>query len=195
MTYTETLDPINGHTIELIAMDDTDGLNPREYDNLGVMAAYHRRYDLGDSTDEVDTLRSAMDNARRLRFDVIARYCRIRFGSTVCIPLGLIDHSGLSMYVGGGAHVMDPGGWDSGTIGFIFDTAATRAMCWGETTPTQEQVREGLISEVQEYDRWLTGDAWGYRICDANGNEVEEVWGFLGHEYAEQEARAAVPTV
>lgn len=194
--YTETLDPINGYTIELIAMDDTVGLDPRDYDNLGVMAAYHRRYLLGDATSEVDDLQAAMDAyPRRMSFELIARYCRIAFGSTVCLPLGLLDHSGISMYVGGGAHIMDPGGWDSGTVGFIFDTAETRRDCWGDTVPTEEQVREALVAEVREYDAWLTGDVWGYRICDRDGNEVESVWGFLGSDYAAQEARAAVPAV
>lgn len=190
MSYTETLEPLRGYTVELVAMIDPE--DPRkDYEHLGVMACFHRRYDLGDTdADEVSTLRGAMDDARRpLRFAVIERYCRIKFGSTVVIPLGLIDHSGISMYAGGGAHWQDGGGWDSGTVGFIFDTAATRERCG--TDP--EHVAAALMAEINEYDQYLTGDVWGARVLDEAGNIVEDLWGLYGSEYAQETAYSLVP--
>jgi hypothetical protein len=197
MTYTETLEPVRGYTIELVAdYNSYDECNPRQFDNVGVMECPNRRhYMLGDRTTEGDQLATAIDAAQhRVRFDVIERYCRIAFGSTVVLPLGLIDHSGISMYVGGGAHPHDPGGWDSGTVGFLFDTERTRTEAG--LTPewlVDRDMREILTSEVTEYDKYLTGDVWGVIIKDAGGNVVDSCYGLLGEDYAREYARELLP--
>ena len=99
------------------------------------------------------------------------------------LPLGLLDHSGITMYVGGGSHWIDSQGWDSGTVGFIYDTKKGREECG--TDP--EHVEACLRGEVQTYDDALTGNVRGYVVEDAEGEHVDSCWGFYGYDYAVEE--------
>ena len=54
-----------------------------------------------------------------------------------------------------------------------------------------DDIEEVLRTEVEQYDLYLTGQVYGYEIEDADGDEEESCWGFLGEEYAEQSARDA----
>jgi hypothetical protein len=74
----------------------------------------------------------------------------------------------------------------------IFDTPESRE----ETGVELDDIEQALRSEVAEYDKYLTGDVWGIRITrenvDGDVDELESVWGFLGRESAEAEARASL---
>ena len=200
----------NGYTITM--RQDTDGddhADPRQADNLGVMLCQHRDYTLGDEShakylsnkDSFADAKRAFDYYADREYDrgglrAFVLYLKTYLGATVVLPLGLIDHSGISMYVGGGAHPMDPGGWDSGTVGFIFDTAASREMtgCTPEIGFDAEAVTKTLRAEVKEYDKYLTGDVWGHEITDPDGDDVEDAscWGILGYDDAVELAKNSV---
>lgn len=192
----------NGKTCIIEYDTEPDLFNPRDGDELGIMLANgHRRYTLGDEamkgggtcayarmkTGEYEEAEAALTHfAERGKIRLFPRWCRIVLGSTVVLPLGLIDHSGISMYVGSGAHAQDPGGWDSGLVGFIFDTAATREQIG---TPP-ESVERCLRQEVEIYDQYLTGQVYAYTIEDEDGNIVGGCGGFLGSlDYVRQSAR------
>lgn len=126
-------------------------------------------------------------------------YLREQRGATVVLPLGLIDHSGISMYVGAGAHRHDPGGCDSGQVGVIFDTPETRKQCGMEDTPPDE-IERALRAEVNAYDRFLRGEVYCFTITDPGGEHVDSCCGFLGdlayvrsraNDAADHAARAA----
>jgi hypothetical protein len=115
---------------------------------------------------------------------------KIKYQARVILPVGMIDHSGVSYYIGGGAHWCDPGGWDSGTCGFILTTPERIAERWGEDPVTDEVLEQALTSEIEEYDRWARGDCYGFIINGPDGNEIDDsCWGFIGYEYALSEAR------
>ncbi len=120
----------------------------------------------------------------------VESHLRDRYGATVVLPLGMIDHSGISFYVGAGAHAMDPGGWDSGQVGWIMDTPAGREECG---TPP-ELIEEVLRDEVAAPDQRARGDVYGYVIRDVNGDEVESCSGIYGYDDAVEEAKAASPS-
>lgn len=188
----------NGKRVSIYFDPEPEHANPREYDgNLGIMLANgHRNYTLGDEdqlrgkkAEDYDTAANALSEfADRGKVRLFPRWAEIYLGSTVVLPLGLIDHSGISMYVGGGAHPADPGGWDSGLVGFIFDTPATHEENGSEWTP--EELTEALRAEVHVYNEVLTGQVFGYVVEDDEG-EVDSCWGFVGDDYCEQEARDA----
>lgn len=206
MTYVTHEETLGCYRLQVVADESNDGhADPRDGINVGVMMANgHRRYTLGDEPhlkhcsvevrDAYNLAERAMSEARNLV--QLMRYLRIFVGATVVLPLGLIDHSGISMYVGAGAHVMDPGGWDSGLVGVIFDIPATLA----ETGCPPERVEEALRAEVKAYDQYLTGDVWGYVVervdtCshgDVHADTVDSCWGFLGDEGAIEEGRRAL---
>jgi hypothetical protein len=168
---------------------DPEPSSPRDWDNLGTMVTWHRRYELGDVrwTDY-----GAQIEGRQLTDPNVAlRYLRLIHGAEI-VMLGLIDHSGISMYVGGGPAVGDSQGWDSGTVGFIYVTRETIVREHGADTPeSRENARACLVSEVETYDQYLRGDVYGYTVEDEAGNVLDSCWGFYGAEYAMDEARAA----
>lgn len=127
-------------------------------------------------------------------YDNVFEWARDVRGARVVLKLGLIDHSGISMYVGGGAHPSDSGGWDSGTVGIIFDTPEAVKEHMGEEpfVATDEQITESLKAEVEEYDKYLRGELYGYVIEDADGDHIDSCWGFLGDEYFQEALKEAV---
>jgi len=139
--------------------------SPREWDNLGTMICFHRRYNLGDkhslSVEEAKALAS--------REDVIS------------LPLYLYDHSGITMNTTG-FHCP----WDSGQVGFIYVTKEKVRKEFGKKAISKKllsKVLDILRGEVETYDQFLTGDVYGFKSFDAEGNEVDSCWGFFGHDH------------
>jgi hypothetical protein len=166
---------------------DPEPTSPRDWDNLGTMVCGHPRYNLGDVQLTSGETWTAPDDV------------------AVILPLGLIDHSGISMYVGGGAHACDPGGWDSGTVGVIYATSADVAECHGADTPeNRAKVEDTLRREVETYDKYLTGEVYGFVVehrqpacecCDhePSPEQIHSCWGFSDEGDAMDEGMAYVP--
>lgn len=90
---------------------DEDPQNPRDWDNLGVMICFHRRYNLGDDKTKISELTSdTVEAAQELRE-------RIEKKGGIVLPLYLYDHSGITMKTTP-FHCQ----WDSGQVGFIYIT-------------------------------------------------------------------------
>ena len=178
---------VDGHQVYLVP-DELMG-NPREsWDHLGIMTCLHQRYQLGDNPGEY----SARDFNG---WSELAEELKER-GAVVLLPLYLLDHSGITMSVGS-FHNVDPGGWDSGRVGFIWTTrerVKARSEWKRLTQKRMREVEEWLRAEVREYDQWLTGDVWGYQVVDGRGEELDSCWGFLGMDEARLEADRAVRT-
>lgn len=105
--------------------------------------------------------------------------------NTVMLPLRLFDHSGISMSVGTGAHSCDPGGWDSGQVGWIYVTREKILKEWGgnRLTPAFRKKAERLLrGEVETYDEYLTGNVWGYAVTcpDLDEDLDENCGGYYG---------------
>jgi hypothetical protein len=155
-----------------IAQDDVGDSNPREWDNLGTMICFHRRYKLGDKhefRDNTEFMEWWKENGK----------------GGVLLPLALMDHSGLSMWIGSEASPFDPGGWDSGQVGWVYATKEQIIKEYGKNK--RKQAEKVLKSEVETYDQYLKGDIWGYIVKDQDGNNVDSCWGFYGYEYCKQE--------
>ncbi len=119
------------------------------------------------------------------------RINKILDANYIILPLGLLDHSGITMYVGSGAHSCDYGGWDSGQVGFIYMTKAKAIEEWGKkrlTKHVRAMAEKCLRCEVQTYDQFLTGDVYGFVISDSEGNDVDSCWGHFGIDYAKEAA-------
>lgn len=185
---------VNGHTVRMHPdSDGDDSGNPRDSDmNVGIMLANgHRNYDLGDERfkdahgEYDDAAEKLAELAEDGKFAEFPTWARETLGATVVKPLWLMDHSSLSMRTTN--FFEDPGQWDSGIVGFIFDTAKTRE----NTGVTPQHVAEALDSEVSQYDDFIQGNVYGYTIEDPTGHEVDSCWGFLGYEYAKESATEA----
>lgn len=92
------------------------------------------------------------------------------------LPLYLYDHSGIAMSA-------TPFGcpWDSGQVGFIY---AERDQA------EYPDPMADLLNEVKTYDRYLSGDVYGYVIKDMDCNELSSSWGFYGFNQCKEDALA-----
>lgn len=126
------------------------------------------------------------------------RYMRI-FHDTEVLPVFMLVHSAVRLSTGGFGCP-----WDSGLAGFAFIHPEAKGLY---TNP--ERAIKGMVEHI---DDLLNGNVYGliheYKVSrhvqthDANGDmirdewdegewdELDACWGFIGDEYAEQEARA-----
>jgi len=167
--------------MKLKIVQDEDPPNPRtENDCFGKIVHWHNRYNFGE------------------RIDDPAKWLLGLSPGSLILPLCLLDHSGLHLYIGTGAHACDPGGWDSGPVGFIYaDEDAIRKefnISNFQAIPqwALDKAKKILEQEVKTYDQFLQGDVWGYAIEDDEGNHLDSCWGFFGREYCEEAGREAL---
>lgn len=164
-----------GYTIEI--HQDFDPINPREWDTLGTIVHWHRRYDLGEE-------KLSHEQARQIdRNGGFYKWLRRERDAEVILPLTFLDHSVQSIRVGSGAWGCDPGGWDSGTVGFVYASRNKIMENFNRermSKKLREQVEEYLRAEIETYDAYMTGDVYGYVILDPYGNNIDSCWGFYG---------------
>lgn len=107
---------------------DEDAESPRDWDNLGTMTCWHRRYILGDKHKFDDSQELFFHLARQIHpefphADDVEwsegtwqdRLQQIIDKHYAVLPLYLMDHSGISMSTGAFSCP-----WDSGQVGFIW---------------------------------------------------------------------------
>lgn len=170
--------------LEVRIYTDDIPLDPRqEWDNLGVMACYHRRYNLGDPLEFSDP-----DDLREFLKESKAIYLLIR----------AYEHGGITIsavnpdpdprnFVGGYKQhcLYDP--WDSGWLGVIYVTRERileEFHCKKITRAVREKVLTNLFAEVETYDNYLTGAVFGFElICPTCEREIDSCWGFYGSDH------------
>ena len=162
--------------------------SPREWDNMGTMICFHRRYNLGDKNDIIN---SSDFNSWSEQREWIEKNIK----PAVLLPLYLYDHGGITIST---SPFSCP--WDSGQIGWIFvskDKVREEYQVKRITKDIIEKATKVLEGEVETYDQFLTGDVYGYRVskvnvCDKGHEHKEELsscWGFYGEEWAIKEGK------
>lgn len=151
---------------------DEDPMDPRkDWDNLGTMTCWHRRYVLGDAQwDE--------EQARAVK--------RAEAGGGLVSPVFIYDHSGITINTTGFSCP-----WDSGKVGYIYVTGKRIRQWFGWkriTEARRKRAWETLISEVNTYDQYLTGQVYGFVIPDMD----ESCWGFYGKDYMIEEVHSII---
>lgn len=116
-------------------------------------------------------------------------YFKQERGARVVLPLSVYEHSGITMFVGKGEYVFDPGGWDTSYVGFIFDTPEGIKECMGDpATISDEEITEALEAEVKLYASYLEGDVTCYYVEDEETGFSEGCGGYVGDsKYTESE--------
>lgn len=143
----------NGYKIE-IHYDQHGGESPRDWDNAGTMAIYHRRYDFGDKLEFSD-------------LDDLQAY--LASGDCYVLPIYMYEHSGVTISTSPFSC-----GWDSGQVGYIYMTKE-KARAEGLTDPLAT-----LENEVKTMDSYIRGEVYGYIVYDADDQELDSCWGYLG---------------
>lgn len=152
---------------------DDDPISPREDCTRGTtIAAWHRRYDIGDEGFNYRNL-PQLDSP-----DELERWLCEECGAIVVKPLYLFEHSCERLSL---APFDDT--WDSGQVGFIFVTQQHLDDTGGQAEPM-------MAADVDEYNSFLSGEAYGY-VVDEDGPNEDSCWGFIGDiSYVKQEADA-----
>jgi hypothetical protein len=165
---------VNQLTVEI--HQDSDPMDPREWDNVGKMVCWHRRHLLGDEQPkcspseylfqlmrerEFDKYRKYLPDEEVVGEENIRKYIEKHF---YVLPLYLHDHSGITMST---SRLSCP--WDSGQVGFIY------APMECDEYPDMEK---GLVGEVEIYDKYLQGDFYVYDIKDEHGNVLDSCGGY-----------------
>lgn len=171
---------------------DTDAETPRDWDNAGTLVCFHRRYELGDKDHGYRS--DDYSSWAELEKAIIREHKPV-----VILPLSLIDHSGISIYVGGGAHACDPGGWDSGQIGFAYVTRESALKEWGKgkrvTAKVRARAKACLEAEIEVYDQYLRGDTYGYCVRNEDDVDLDSCCGFFGMESVIEAAKESAESI
>ena len=160
------------NTYKIKIYQDNNPMNPRqEWENFGNMICFHRRYKkLGDE----DNYYNSSDYSD---WDDMEKAIIKQEKAVIILPLYLYDHSGITM-----STTPFTCSWDSGQIGFIYVTKADilkEFKCKKITKQLKDRMTEILQSEVKIYDKYLTGEVYGYVIEDVRGKVVDSCWGFF----------------
>lgn len=152
-----------GHSIEI--EQDLTPMNPRiDMDNLGTMGCIHGRYNLGDQKEKY-----TIEDLQVIEANLDDKY--------IVLPLFLYDHSGITMNTKGFSCR-----WDSGQVGIIFVSKEKVRNEYGVkrvSSKLKNSILSYLVSEVETYDDFLTGNVYGYDI-----DEIDEACsGFFGSDH------------
>lgn len=144
--------------------------SPREWDNLGKMFCFHRRYNLGDKHQyRADDYNNWNEFLKAIKKD---------YNVAIVLPLYMYDHSGITISTSPfSCH------WDSGQIGWVFVTKEDIRNEYNMKRISKnllEKVEKVLISEVEIYDDYVRGDVFGYRLENSEGEEIDSCYGFYG---------------
>lgn len=162
----EAIETIDYKGAKIFVEQDTDPSSPRtEYDNVGTMVAFREGYALGDEGHGFHYRDYSSWNELE---EAICKAHEV----AVILPLYLFDHSGITIST---KPFSCP--WDSGQVGFIFCTKGQVQKEWGGDV---DKARDYLVGEVETYDQYLTGQIYGIRAEDAEGEELWSCWGFFG---------------
>lgn len=175
--------------------------NPRDDDSHFLfLGMKHRRYEIGDETIDHDMNCPKCDgdaglvdgpdcdlccnNGSANSLDMLETFIEYIHKPLYMRRVGMGDHSRVWYYLGGGAAACDPGGWDSGTAGFMLYLPEHKEAWGGD--PTTDELNAQMTAELAEYTDWCNGNCYGYIITDINGDEVDSCWGLIG-DYGEEE--------
>ena len=167
---------IENEKYKLEIFDDLNPCSPREFDNLGTMVCFHRRYNLGDETE----LKSSDFSS----WEELENYLYKEEDALIAIPVFMYDHSGLWINTTGFSCP-----WDSGQIGYIYiskEKVRSEYSCKRISKKLKEMIREMLCSEVDLYNDYLSGNVYGFTLTDKeNAEEIDSSCGFYGTDYIE----------
>ena len=175
-------------TYEYEIVQDTNPTDPREWDNITTMICFHNRYTIGDKHEYKS---NNYNGWQELKEQIESDYKVLMIK-----PLYMYDHSGITIST-------SPFGcqWDSGQIGWVIIDEKRLQYITGDASGHNETNLEEIIdSEIKTYDKYITGDCYGYKIyevevCDKgheHKTELDSCWGYYDEDDCESEAKGII---
>lgn len=162
---------------------DPDPTCPREWDNFGTIAAFHRNYTLGDIQDLRDVI-DELDQSKWSDAKIDDLYYSDDLGKVVkemekqgyiVLPVYMYDHSGITLSTSPFSCR-----WDSGLLGIIYVSRekVKEVFGWKRITKERRKEIEGYLeNEIKTYDQYVTGEVFGF-VIEEDGDEQDYGWGF-----------------
>jgi hypothetical protein len=150
---------------------DPDPISPREQaDNNLFLVAKHDQFYV-----------SAPGETRVPQYanEVVDKYKKTHW----IFPIEAYIHSGVALAFSGEGNFPDRQ-WDVSQLGFIFASKKEWRL--------SKSAREAAKGLIDHWNQYLSGDVWGYILENNEGEVIESVWGFYGHEYCEEQAKASM---
>lgn len=160
---------------KLKLVHDSSPDSPRNWDNLGTMICFHRRYDLGDKHSYSSDDYSSWEEMKQA---IIKEE-----NPAVILPLYMYDHSGITISTSPFSCR-----WDSGQIGFILVSKKKALEEFGGkivTAKLKQKLQRILEGEVETYTQYVEGDVYGFQIVDEDDNHIDSCYGFYGSDHKE----------
>lgn len=160
---------------KLKVIQDSNPESPREWDNLGTMICFHRRYDLGDKHNYSSDDYSGWEEMKQA---IIKEE-----NPAVILPLYMYDHSGISISTSPFSCR-----WDIGQIGFILVSKKKVLEGFGVKRVSNKLVQklEAILEgEVETYNQYVEGDVYGFQIVDEDDEILDSCYGFYGRNLRE----------
>lgn len=178
------------HTIKIYK---STGGSPRDWDNLGIIAAKNFNADESIS-DPVDWLAEKLGLSEmalvRLENKLgVQRYSNkfrealeARFKlEYVVLPVYKYEHSGIKL-----STTPFSCRWDSGQLGYIYATKEQIRANWSIkriTAKVIEDTFEWFRNEIETFSLYVQGEVYGFDIEDDNGENVDSCGGFYGQDW------------
>ncbi len=179
----KTFDFADGRKLELHY--DQTPMNPRDYDNMGTMAFFHDRYDIGDED-------HGIDHTEFGGWEEMAKWIVEKMDGAIVLPVRMYDHSGIGFAMGmESLRYPFQCPWDSGQVGFVFVTKAKLVEEYGDDSEeSREKAMKCLEAELEIYNQYHAGDVYGFILrakpcehCDdETGDVLDSCWGFWGSD-------------
>jgi hypothetical protein len=215
-----TIEAMPGIEARMGFEEDTSFADPRDHDNVGTIAVSYRNYILGDEDiSRIDfeveceacggtgetygpenmegrfTIKTpdcpTCQGIGYVTLDPVTYFQKDR-GARVVLPLTVYEHGGITMSAGHVRFPLDPQGWDTSFVGFVFDTPEMVKACIGDDA-TDDQIEAALRGEIEEYASYLEGDVTWWSVQDDETAFHESCGGYVGsHDYCQSECRSAL---
>jgi hypothetical protein len=164
---------IKGKVVKVYQEDYIEDFhNPREWDNLGTMAFFHKRYILGDKHDFAmpDDLQEFLSANKVIK-----------------LPVYIYDHSGIGISTDNSRYPFNCP-WDSGMLGYIFVTYERVKSEYSWKVLTQKRInkiKSYLQAEVDTYNLFLDGRVYWFNATCERCGESDSCGGFYGEDWKE----------
>ncbi len=159
---------VNKKGEKLSVFHDECAESPRDWSNLGVMVCYHPDYNLGD----VELDRNSAAHPLCANCDMYKCDCECeRFvpewlrGARNIHHVYMYEHSGVALSTRKEELWLDPQGWDTSFVGYIFTTDEKIREIYGDDdVPADEEIDRHLKSEIKTYSQYLNGEVYSYEV-------------------------------
>ena len=158
---------------------DTMADCPRNWDNVGTIATWHRRYSMGD----VQPTEEPLDWARNIK--------RQEPGAVI-MPVYMYEHGDITV-----SHTPFWCPWDSGQLGYMYTTLdrynQIMGTSWRRLSNNRRDImREQLIHELITYDKYLRGEVYQVAVYDDAGEYIDGESGYYNEAEAIESAKATI---